>query len=173
MLKKTITFNDLDGNPVTEDFYFSLNKAEIAELEFSEKGGLSGYVEKIIATEDNTKLIAIFKDLILRSVGRRSEDNRRFVKSQDIIDDFTQTEAYSELFVELATKTDSAIQFINGIVPKGLEAEMKKVNATENLELPKIEEPAWITENREPTQTELQKATPEQLRLAFQRKNQQ
>ena len=32
MLKKTITFEDLDGNLVTDDFYFHLSKAEIAEI---------------------------------------------------------------------------------------------------------------------------------------------
>lgn len=176
MLKKTITFKDLDGNDLTEDFYFHLTKAEITEMELSQKGGLSSYLEQIVKTEDAAELIAIFKDIILKTVGRRSEDGRRFVKNEEIRNDFMQTEAYSELFMELATNTDAATAFMTGLIPAGLEQQVQREIAakkTEDVQLPQEDvpsEPSWIKENRLPNDAELRDATPEQLRLAFQRK---
>lgn len=165
MLKKTITFKDLDGNDVTEDFYFNLNKAEIAEMELSYDGGLSDYLQKIIQKEDGYAIITSFKDIITKAVGKRSDDGRRFIKSQDIINEFVQTEAYSSMFMDIVTNATSAVDFIKGIVPADMAA---KVDAT--VELPSGEEdsrPAWIRENREPNSSELQTMTPEQLREAF------
>lgn len=180
MLKKTITFEDLDGNPVTEDFYFNLSKAEVAEMEFSEKGGLSEYLKRIVAEEDSGKLMETFKDIIKRSVGQRSEDGRRFIKNQDIVDNFIQTDAYSELFMELATQADAAVNFITNVIPRSLDVDLQKTGLTgteggpsvETLSLPASEttEPAWLREGRTPTPAEVRDATPEQLRLAFSRK---
>lgn len=172
MIKKTIPFEDFNGNKLTEDFYFNLSKADIAEMELSEKGGLTAYLQKIVAEEDGKKLVAIFKDLLTRSVGKRSEDGRRFIKNQDIIDDFVQTNAYSELFMELSTNAEQAAAFVNGVVPSSLQEAVKN-NSVTNVELPTSNssaEPAWLTEGRTPTPAEVRDATPEQLQMAFQRK---
>jgi len=117
MLKKTIKFIDFDGNERTEDFYFNLTKTEVAEMELSTEGGLSAMIGKIISTQNTKKLIELFKDLILRSYGEKSPDGRRFIKNQELRDAFVQTEAYSELFIELASDDNAATQFINGIIP--------------------------------------------------------
>jgi hypothetical protein len=118
MLKKTITYTDYDGNERTEDFYFNLTKAEVAEMELSTDGGLKKLLEKIIATQDAKKVIEIFKDLILRAYGEKSPDGKRFIKNQEVRDSFAQTEAYSELFMELATNPEASIAFVNGIIPQ-------------------------------------------------------
>jgi hypothetical protein len=165
VLKKTITFNDLDGNPVTEDFYFNLNKAEIAEMELSYDGGLSDYLQKIIATNDGGAIISAFKDIVTKSVGRRSEDGRRFMKSPDITNEFLQTEAYSEMFMSLVTDATAASEFIKGIVPQEMSQKI------ENVELPAEDDrPAWIREDREPTKQEMLVMSQEQLREAYTRK---
>lgn len=117
MLKKTINYIDYDGNKRTEDFYFNLTKAEIAEMEMSTDGGLVKMIEKIVAAQDSKRIIEIFKDLILKAFGEKSPDGKRFIKNQDIRDAFSQTEAYSELFMELATNADAATAFVNGIIP--------------------------------------------------------
>lgn len=117
MLKKTIPYIDYDGNERVEDFYFNLTKAEVAEMEHSESGGLSKVLSKIIAEKDNKKIISLFKDLILRAYGEKSNDGKRFVKSQELRDAFCQTEAYSELFMELAGNAEAAAAFVNGITP--------------------------------------------------------
>ena len=118
MLKKKMTYMDYDGNERTEDFYFNLSRAEITEMEVSETGGLVNMIERVIAEQDSKQIIKIFKDLILQSYGVKSPDGKRFIKSDELREAFTQTEAYSDLFMELAENADSAATFVNGIIPK-------------------------------------------------------
>ena len=117
MLKKTIAYTDYDGNQRTEDFYFNLNKAELTEMEMSYDGGFVKMLQKIIAEQDIKRVAEIFKDMILRSYGEKSPDGKRFIKNQELRDAFSQTEAYSELFMELAGSAEAASEFVNGIVP--------------------------------------------------------
>lgn len=117
MLKKIITYTDYNGTERTEDFYFNLNKAEAVEWEMSKTGGLAELIKKVVATNDMPTLISLFKELILKSYGEKSLDGKRFVKSKELSEAFAQTEAYSQLFIELATDADAASKFVNGIVP--------------------------------------------------------
>lgn len=126
MIKKTITYTDYDGESRTEDFYFNLSKAELVEMAYGTTGGLEKKLKKIIDARDNKELMDIFKDLILRSYGEKSLDGRRFVKSKELAEQFAQTEAYSELFMELATSDKAASEFINGIVPAAIAEEIAK-----------------------------------------------
>jgi hypothetical protein len=117
MLKKTITYIDYNNNERTEDFYFNLTKAEVMEMEMSVNGGLTEMIQKIIATQDAPAIIKIFKDLILKSYGEKSLDGKQFNKSDELAKAFSQTEAYSQLFMELATDANAASDFVNGIIP--------------------------------------------------------
>jgi hypothetical protein len=118
MLKKTITYKDFDGNERTEDFYFNLTKAEVMEMELGVTGGMTQMLQKIIEKQDSKQIIEIFKEIVLKSYGEKSPDGKRFVKNQELRDAFEQTNAYSELFMELATNADAATAFVNGILPK-------------------------------------------------------
>lgn len=118
MLKKTITFIDFDGDKVTENFYFNLTKAELLELNSRHNGTLTDTLQKITKTEDQKKLIEYFKEIILLAYGER--DGNRFRKSAELSSDFSHTEAYSELFMELATNDKSAAEFVKGILPADL-----------------------------------------------------
>ena len=118
MLKKNIKYVDYDGNDRAEDFYFNLNKAEIVELELGTTGGLTKTLEKIVQEKDNKRIVEYFKAIILKAYGEKSADGRRFIKSQELRDSFEQTEAYSELFMELASDAKMAAEFINGVLPK-------------------------------------------------------
>lgn len=118
MLKKTISYTDYDGKERIEDFYFNLTKAEVTEMEVSETGGLVKTIKRITEEENQKEIIRIFKEVILKAYGKKSEDGRRFIKNEELSTEFAQTEAYSELFMELATNADSAAAFMNGIVPK-------------------------------------------------------
>jgi len=129
MLKKTITYEDYNGVERTEDFYFNLSKAEVTEMELSITGGLSEMITKVIKAQDTPTIISIFKDLILKAYGEKSPDGKRFVKSQELRDSFMQTEAYSQLFMELATDADAASNFVNGIIPKDLEEQLANTKA--------------------------------------------
>ena len=117
MLKKTITYTDYNGTERTEDFYFNLSKAEVTEMEMGIEGGMTEMINKIVAAKDSPAIIAVFKNLILKAYGEKSADGKRFIKSDEISAAFSQTEAYSELFMELATDADAAAKFVNGIVP--------------------------------------------------------
>ena len=145
MLKKTITYEDFNGDEVSEDFFFHLSKAELIELEMSHKGGLSEAMKKIIAAEDGKSIIAEFKNIILGSYGQRSDDGRRFIKNQQLRDEFESSEAYSTLFMELVTQTDKAVEFINGIMPTGLVDEAQKIAAGEKPALATVPEPETMT----------------------------
>lgn len=120
MLKKTITFEDFDGNTRTEDFYFNLTEAELTDLELSVKGGFGTLIEKITQTQDVPEIMKIFKQIIKLAYGVKSPDGRRFEKSEAIYNDFAQTNAFSQLYMELASNEQIASDFINGILPKKL-----------------------------------------------------
>lgn len=121
MLKKTMTYTDYNGVERTEDFYFNLNKAEIMELQMSTSGGLAEMITRIVAAQDAPAIIKIFKDLVLKAYGEKSPDGKRFLKEDEngrpLSDGFKQTEAYAQLFMELASDADAAAAFINAIVP--------------------------------------------------------
>ena len=117
MLKKTITYTDYNNVERTEDFYFNLTKAEIMEMEMSTTGGLAETIQRIVKAQDSPAIIKIFKDLVLKAYGQKSPDGRRFIKSKELTDEFSQTEGYCILFMELATDDKAAANFVNGIVP--------------------------------------------------------
>lgn len=128
MIKKTITFTDYNGVERTEDFYFNLSKAEIMEMEMSTAGGLAERIQRVVAAQDQPAIIKIFKDLITKAYGVKSPDGKRFMKSDEITAEFVETEAFSELFMELATDADAASQFINGIVPASMAKQLAEAN---------------------------------------------
>lgn len=117
MLKKTITYVDFDGNERTETFYFNLTQAEVAEMEMSTKGGLAEKINRIVESQDGEMIIAMFKEIVAKAYGEKSADGKYFVKTKENREAFMQTQAYSDLFMELATSADAATAFINGIVP--------------------------------------------------------
>lgn len=126
MLKKTVTYVDYNGLERKEDFYFNLTQAEIAEMEMSTSGGLAEMIQKVVDAKDAPAIIKIFKDLVLKAYGEKSTDGKRFIKSDEISVAFSQTEAYSQIFMELATDAEAAADFVNGIVPKNLTKEVGK-----------------------------------------------
>lgn len=121
MVTKTITYKDYNGVTRTENFYFNLTQAEVVELEAGVVGGLTEMIKKIVSAKDSPSIIKVVKDLILKAYGEKSPDGRRFIKSDELRDSFVQTEAYSQLFMELATDADKAADFFNRILPNNLE----------------------------------------------------
>ena len=127
MLTKTVKYTDYNGNERTEKLNFHLTKAEIAEMELSMPGGMSATIQRIIEAQDTKQLIDIFKDLLLRSYGVKSPDGRRFIKNDELREEFSQTEGYSELFMELATDAKAASDFVNGIIPTDMQEQLKNI----------------------------------------------
>ncbi len=128
MIKKRIAYTDYNGIEREEDFWFNLSKAEVTEMEMTITGGLLQMLQKIIDAKDNVKIIEVFKDVLLRSYGEKSPDGKRFIKSTELSEAFSQTEAYSILFMELAFNTEAAIAFVNGIMPVNIDDSVKVKN---------------------------------------------
>ena len=126
MLKKVITYTDYNGVERTEPFYFNLTKAEVMEMELTTAGGMAEKIQRIVAAQDHTAIIAVFEDLIQKSYGVKTPDGRGFVKRADDLEAFVATEAYSNLFMELATNAEAASEFVNGIVPADLAKQIDK-----------------------------------------------
>lgn len=133
MFKKRIKYVDYNGNQREEDFYFNLTRTELTEMEFSSVGGLQNYIKKIIDAQSGQEIIAVMKDLIFKSYGEKSLDGKYFNKSKELSESFSHTEAYDILFMELATDDKAAAEFVNGIIPKDLDAE-KQASANLTVE---------------------------------------
>ena len=143
MLSKTITYTDFNGRTRTETFEFHLYQHERVKWA-SDKDGLLRYkkdlsdadlegIQKAAITDeaeaermlnvllnDGTifTIVNVIEDLVRRSYGQRSEDGRRFVKSEEMTEEFMQTEAYSVLFEELTTNPDAGSAFMNALMVK-------------------------------------------------------
>lgn len=133
MLCKTIKFEDWDGVEREEDFYFNLSESELMELELTSSGGFTKMMKTIIMKKDVPQLMRTFKHLILKSYGEKSADGRRFQKSEQLSEEFSQTPAYDILFMDLCTNAESASAFVNGIVPKKLADQSKSAEVQEQM----------------------------------------
>ena len=140
MLKKNIKYTDYNGVEREDTFLFHLTKAELMEMEMGTTGGLGEMIRNIVKSEDAPAIIKVFKDIILKAYGEKSADGKRFIKVNDagvpLSVAFSQTEAYSELFMELATDADAAAKFVNGIVPSDMEVseeQIKQIKEENNM----------------------------------------
>jgi hypothetical protein len=159
LLKKSITFKDFNGDEVTETHFFHLGKADVAKLELSHKGGWQEYLNNIIKSEDGKAAVIQFDELILMSYGKKSEDGKRFIKSQELRDEFQSSQAYDTLFFQLCTDAEVAAEFFNGIVPADLASEVEKITARAAQSAPKASlavEPEADPTAIEPTDTDFQ-----------------
>ena len=136
MITKTIKYTDYNGVEREEKFLFNLSKAELMEMEMGTTGGLAETIQKIVETQDAPSIIKIFKELILKAYGEKSADGKRFVKVNDagvpLSIGFSQTEAYSQLFMELATDSDAAANFVKGIIPNDIDISKAELPASLN-----------------------------------------
>lgn len=162
MLKKTIIYKDFNGDEVSEDFFFHLSKAELVELELSHHGGLSEALQRIVAAEDGKGIVQEFKNIILSAYGQRSDDGKRFIKNQQIREEFESTEAYSSLFIELVTDADSAVEFINGVIPADMAQEAARLASAD---IKAVEETVTVLPTPVlVTKAEMQEMSQEELR---------
>lgn len=134
MIKKTLTFEDFEGNSKTQDFYFNLSKIELLELEMEFQGGLQSYLTAIVEAQNGKVIMKTFRKIIEMSIGRKSEDGQGFVKSEEIKQSFMNSDAYSELLTSIVTDSNSAAAFVNGLMPAALQ---KKLDGTPQDHQPK------------------------------------
>lgn len=133
MLKRNISYEDFNGNKVTEAFYFNLTTNEAVDWNFDHDGGLEAFARKVIETEDVKSMVGEFKKIILMSYGERSEDGKRFIKNDTLREEFSQSAAYDALFTELATNENALVEFLQGIMPAIVQENIKQI---ETVQLP-------------------------------------
>lgn len=138
MLKRDITYETFDGEMVTEPFYFNITQPELLEMEVAIEGGFGDFLQRIVKAEDQKALIEEFKKIILFSYGQKSEDGKRFVKSPELREEFEQSAAYAQLFMELATSDGFAVEFLQGIFPRSMQADIQR--ATEEVQAKQLNE---------------------------------
>lgn len=126
MLKKTIKYTDFNGVEREEDFLFNLTEEELMSMNLSTKGGLKGYIEQIVNTQDTPAIAELFKKIINAAYGVKSPDGRKFMKSEDILNDFIYTQAYSNLYMSLIQDANAAADFIKHVIPEKFSAELEK-----------------------------------------------
>lgn len=129
MFVKEIRYTDYNGIDRSEKFYFNLNKSELTEMDLTTAGGMKSFIERITNTQDQAELIKLFKELILKAYGQKSDDGKRFIKSEELRNEFSQTMAYDTYFMLLSTNEKEAIKFVNGIMPADVLAEAQKQGA--------------------------------------------
>jgi len=139
MLKRPITYTDFDDNEVTETFYFNLMKSEIVKLELGHDGGLDGWIKKVSKTQDNEAIYEEFKRIVLLSYGEKSEDGKRFIKSPEAREAFSQTAAFDSLLIEMMSNQDVLVTFVKGIMPKDMQEAIAQADKTALLTPPNIQ----------------------------------
>lgn len=137
MYKKTVEYTDFDGNARKEDCYFNLSKPELAKLQLSENGGLDKVITRFIQEQDTSKLVGFIDDFILLSYGKKSDDGKMFMKSEEISNMFKSTGAYEVIFMELVSDTQNVINFFKGVLPKDLSEKLPSDVATLEAEAKK------------------------------------
>lgn len=120
MFKKTMTYTDWNGVERTEDVYFNLSKAEILEMQLTTEGGFDNMLERMIKAKDTIALVKLYKQLILKAYGKKSEDGRRFEKSEEITREFIESPLFSDVYMELTLDDEKAQEFVRGIMPADL-----------------------------------------------------
>lgn len=177
MFKKTIEFEDFNGETVTKDFYFHLSKAELLEMA-ADGNVMTTRIQRIIASQDGKAILKEFREIIWASVGVRSEDGSRFIKDNAAKAQLFESPAYDVLLMELCTDAKASSEFVTELIPEKMQKEMRaqleKQNTTtetvDPFKQPAVDDPRpqWMKEERNPTQRELQNMNAEELRLAFQ-----
>ena len=170
MFKKTIKFEDFDGNEQTEDFYFHISKTEFLAMA-ADGDDMKKRIERIVAEKDGKKIIHEFRELIKLSVGVRSEDGKRFLKDEVSQSTMIDSPAFDELVMELATSAGAASEFVSNLLPEKMQKEMleqlKKSDAADPLAEPEDTRPAYQKESRHPTDKELGEMTKPEMAAAM------
>lgn len=143
MYTKKITYTDYNGEQRTEPFYFNLNKGELIKLQLSKNGGYQAFLRRLLDTNDQAEIIKVFDQFIKDAYGVKSDDGKRFIKNQEVLDEFTQSEAYSELLTELISDEKAQLEFIQGLMPaeymQQIASEFKKEASERGIDVSKLE----------------------------------
>lgn len=166
-VRELIKFNDLDGNPVEETWYFDLSIAEVTKMDAEFDGDLGEHFNTILKSGDRKALLNAFETIIRWSVGKRSEDGRRLIKTPEVVADFMESKAYDQFFLSLMSSPGKAAAFFNSVIPtEAIKKMAEEAEYTNDQLLEMSDEEFNLVVGTDPT-----KMKPEHLTIAYQRKN--
>lgn len=152
MYKKIIKYTDYNGVERKEPFYFNLEESDIMRYNFSVDGpnGYQSKLNRLLATQKTAEAYKIFEEFICDSYGVKSDDGKRFIKNQEVLEEFKQSRAYSELLMELITVPGAATEFFNGIMPPALLAQINAKVTNGQIDLEDYDKLVYGNENEAP-----------------------
>ena len=124
MFSRDFEYTGYDGKPKKDTFFFNLNEAELYEIDLSSIHGFTGLMNKLLKEERTKEIVDYFKGIILSSVGVMSPDGRKFIKNEEIKEDFYRSKAYSILFVELVSSGEKLAEFLKAAIPEEIRKAM-------------------------------------------------
>lgn len=137
MYRKTLTFENSEGEEITKNLYFRLTQAEIIDMEFNDpNGSVVSMLRKMSNEKDMRVIVPLVKRFMLVSYCERQDDGT-LIKNDRIREAFAASDEYSELFMELITDIDKLAGFINNIVPKSAQ---KDIDRMKKYDMDKIQE---------------------------------
>lgn len=141
MFSRTFEYKGYDGQPHKETWWFNLSEAELYEMELGTVGGVNGMMNRMLREEHPEKIVEMFKTIILKSVGERSADGRRFIKKErpgqpwgEVAEDFRETPAYTQLFMELVSSGEKLANFLKSAIPQEVAEELARAEAERKKE---------------------------------------
>lgn len=134
MYKETVTYKDFNGTERTEDVYFNLSETELIKWQNSIDGGLYDHLKKIINSKDQKEIMNLWDTIILKAYGEKSADGRRFMKTPEITEAFSQTVIYDILYKKYLNDSEAGARFINAIIPADLASKVTPESANAMLQ---------------------------------------
>lgn len=118
MITREITYTDYNGDEQTEKYYFDLTIPEMLELSFSSAGDIQSTLERLSNSRKVGEIFNIIQTLIFKSVGVKSDDGKRFVKNEEVLNDFKQSRGYEAFLMKMMQDTKYASKFIEQLIPQ-------------------------------------------------------
>jgi hypothetical protein len=119
-----ITFPDIDGNVVTEEWWFQLDETDAIEMDIlhdalKSDGDPESFLQGIMDRKDSKMLLRLWKEILLNSVGRR--EGKKIVKDKATVDEFQYGGAYRKFFGEIITSEDAGVKFFMNLMPQDVQ----------------------------------------------------
>lgn len=125
MFSREFEYTGYDGKPKKDTYWFNLTEAELYEIDLSSVRGFTAQMNQLLKEERTKEIVDAFKGIILGAVGVISADGRKFIKSEEIKEDFYRSKAYSILFVELVSSGEKVAEFLKGAIPDEIRMKME------------------------------------------------
>ncbi len=117
MITKKIKYVDFNGTEREEEFLFNINKTEMYKFAKSVPGGMQKFLTDMVVAKDVFGMADMFQEIVLLAYGIKSDDGKRFMKSEEISRSFAESNAFEAFMDEILSNDNMAEQFIKDLLP--------------------------------------------------------